>query len=910
MLKSFKSLLFILLFLTFYQNVNAQQDATAVNSIVNKIQEFDRSSPVEKIYIHFDKPYYASADTIWLKTYVTRGQNQPTDLSKIVYVELYNEFDSLMTQLKLPVIDGGAAGNIPLIVDKYKQGNYYIRAYTQWMLNFGSDYFFYKNIPIGQGVNKKVNTNIQYIKNADGKLSAKIIFKDPNQKILSAKSINWQLLSNFDVINKGKVNTDATGAIIVPIINDPKKDVLGKTAQIGITVDLGDGSKPINTTITLPKLVGDYDVQFFPEGGDLLLGIPQQIGFKAIGRNGLGVPIKGVIFDKNKQKITEFNTSHLGMGSFYLNTEINNTYSAEVSFPDGSSASFKLPEPKTKGITIQTSSLSKEDINVKLIATQNLIDEEGNKSYYVIGQMNGIVYFSATLNIQKQLTAFKIPKTDLPSGLLQITLFNHNSSPVSERLVFVHKPAEFNYSIKSDKPSYGIKQLVKLNISSLDTASFKTLKNFSISVIDESKVPFDEDADQSILSTLLLTSDLKGYVEKPNFYFNNINDDKLLKLDILMLTQGYSRFEYKNLLNGLYPDIKVLPEQGINITGTLRRKTGLPVNKGTLLLTIPDIRFNKQITTSTVGKFSFPDLVFTDSLEVVITGRYNPNPSDLMLMVDGFPEPAYSLNKNSADKIENIDVAIEKYLENNSKQYRNLQFIEEVEFKSTAVKKPSHRDHPALSTLPMMADDEIDASYIMPCNVLTQCLRTKIVGVTYFENNFYITREFNAGSRIPMSIYLNNFLIDFNSLTTVLPSEVVNIQVFLRDPIGQISKANNTSGVLVINTKDIKSNQGEKISLNDLKSLIPEGHTVKYKPKGYSLERKFYVPKYSLNPAELNFTDLRSTVYWNPKLTFNEKGQSNVEFFNADGRGNYKATLEGIDEDGNVIKTVFKYTVK
>ncbi len=908
MIKLYQTVLITLLLSIVSLQVKAQQDTSVLNTIISKIQEFDLSSPSEKVHIHFDKPYYAAADTIWLKTYVTQSQNQPTQLSKIVYVEMYNDTDSLMTQLKLPVIDGGAPGHIPLNIEKFKQGNYYIRAYTQWMLNFDPNYFFFKNIPIGEGVNKKVNTHVQYIKDKDGKISAKISFKDQANKIISTKSVNWQILSNFDVINKGKINTDMGGSAIIPIITDPKKDILGKIAQINASIDLGDGNKPLTTTIRIPSIIGNYDVQFFPEGGDLLINLPQQIAFKAINSMGLGVNITGKITDKNGNKLTDIKSSHLGMGSFYLNSEENNEYSAEIAFPDGTITKYKLPTAKKTGVTIQTSSIDKDAINVKLMATEDIIASQNSKNYYVVGQMNGVVYFSATIPMQKQVVVFKIPKTDLPLGLLQVTLFNDKSHAISERLIFVSKEKELKLAVKSDKPSYGIKQKVKLTLNAND--SLKTAyTNVSLSVVDESKVPNDEENEITVLSTLLLTADLNGYIEKPNYYFTDVNESKLSKLDLLLLTQGYRRFEYKDILEDKYPEIRLLPEQGINITGTLRNKTGLPINKGTLLLTIPSIRYNKQLTTSTIGNFKFTDLVFPDSAEVVITARYNPNPNNLMMMIDGFPEAAIGQNKNYPDQIINIDSTISKYIDNNSKQFRFLQTIEQVDVVRTAAKKASHLDHPVLSTLPLMADDVLDASYIMPCNIITQCLRSKLVGVVYFEDNFYVARDFNAGSRIPMLIYLNNLMIDYAAMSTINPSEILNIQIFLRDPIGQLSKANNTNGVLVINTKPL-GDGGTKMSLSDLKALLPESHTTKFKPKGYSVERKFYEPKYSVNPTELNFTDLRTTVYWNPRIAFDEKGQSVVEFFNADGKGNYKATLEGIDANGNVARTIFRYTVK
>ncbi|RYE54143.1 MAG: hypothetical protein EOP48_12935 [Sphingobacteriales bacterium] len=257
-----------------------------------------------------------------------------------------------------------------------------------------------------------------------------------------------------------------------------------------------------------------------------------------------------------------------------------------------------------------------------------------------------------------------------------------------------------------------------------------------------------------------------------------------------------------------------------------------------------------------------------------------------------------------------IDSAISKYLANSARKYRFLQTIEEVEISGVKAKVASHRDHPGLSTLPAQADHTIDVSQIEPCRMLSECLRYKLTGVVFYENKFYVARDFNAGQRIPMLIYVNGLMYDFESLNTINAGDIVNIEIFLKDEIGQLSRSNGTNGIIVINTKPLPKGSKETLSADEFKKLFPESFVVTYKPKGYAVEREFYVPKYSADPAALNFSDLRSTVYWNPKLMTNDKGQAVVEFFNADGRGSYKAILEGTDAKGNIARTVFRYTVK
>ncbi len=296
-------------------------------------------------------------------------------------------------------------------------------------------------------------------------------------------------------------------------------------------------------------------------------------------------------------------------------------------------------------------------------------------------------------------------------------------------------------------------------------ATEKLAGDFSISVTDEQKVPVNEDTETTIFSSLLLSSDLKGYIEKPNYYFNKTNDKKLADLDVLMLTQGYRRFAYKDILADQYPKVNFLPEQGMNITGTLRDRTGMPVKKAGLRLTIPGKTYSAEAFTSPSGVFNFQNLNFPDSSQVVISAKYGANGNNLMIMVDQAPMAGITHNKNMADEVQNIDSTLNNYLSNSKKQYSYLRQLKEVVIAGAPIKKVSHADYPALSSLSMMADHMIDGSRFAGCNDLLTCLKTMATGLTYEENNFYITRDYNAGRRTPVQVFVAGTPVDVFSIS-------------------------------------------------------------------------------------------------------------------------------------------------
>ncbi|RZK97137.1 MAG: hypothetical protein EOO89_33465 [Pedobacter sp.] len=214
--------IFTFIILSFFTQIsaNAQQDSIILDKIITKSKAVSESRPIEKVYLHFDKPYYSVGDSIWFKAYLTMEQNLPSLLSKIVYVDVMSSRDSLVQTIKLPVVNSVAAGNIPLNPDTYKQGNYYFKAYTLWMLNFGEEYFYKKTIPIGEAINKQLSTHFNYKTTQTEKnqtIEATVQFKNRDGAPITNKQVTWSVTSNFDIVDKGKGTTDAKGYLKVKI---------------------------------------------------------------------------------------------------------------------------------------------------------------------------------------------------------------------------------------------------------------------------------------------------------------------------------------------------------------------------------------------------------------------------------------------------------------------------------------------------------------------------------------------------------------------------------------------------------------------------------------------------------------------------------------------------------------------
>ena len=897
----------IITFLASQASFVYSQDTVSLNTVIEKNQKLIQEYPTEKVYLHFDKPYYAVGDTIWFKAYIANGQDQPSDLSKIVYVDLISDKDTVVKAMRLPVVNTSAYGSITLEPLVFKSGNYRVRAYTYWMLNGDESYFFTKNIQIGNAINRQLITSISIKGEESGgspRANVQILYKDPEGKAIANSKITWRLISNFEEIAKGRGTTDAQGILTLSLTAAQKAALnAGVLETILETAD----SKQITSSFPLKNAFAEADIQFFPEGGEFIENVRSKVAFKAIGEKGLGIGVTGEIVDNAGKAVANFETQHLGMGIFALMPEPGQSYKANLTFSNGIKRTIAISAAKPTGIVL--SAINNDPANLLLRVSSNnaYFSANQNKGFYIVARSKGVICYAAKASLSAPTFSASIPKDKFPTGIIQVTLFSSSGEPITERLVFIKQNDVLSLAVNSDKKTYGSRQPVKMNVTAKSN-NLPVQGNFSISVINETKVPFDENKESTILSTFLLSSELKGYIENPNYYFNQINEKKRADLDVLMLTQGYRKFAYNDILANKLPAINFLPEQGMEFSGTLRTATGMPVSKGSLKLVVPKSRFYAEELTDVNGIFRFKNVIVPDSAEVSITARTGTGARNMMIMLNGTAFPAITKNVNAPDEILNIDSILNPYLQNSQRQYRlSTQMLQEVVVKAAPIKKTSHNDFPALSGLSMLADHTIDNERFKGCNVMISCLQTAAMGLTFSENNFYVTRVFNSGLKVPVQIFLDGMPIEATFLNNIVPADVESVEIFLKDDLGLVNRAYGTNGVLSIySKKDAK----KPVTADELKKLFPPNNVLTFSPQGFIKSREFYSPKYTTSESRTAGSDLRTTVYWNPRAFTDKNGITSFEFYNGDNKGNYKAIVEGTDIEGNLARFIYRYKVE
>ena len=510
------------------------------DSIYHKVQGFGIGLPQEKVYLHLDNTCYFVDDTIWYKGYVTRSDKGTlTDLSKILYVELLTPDGFLVERQQLEMPNGTANGAF-VLTDSLYAGYYELRAYTRWMLNFG----------------QYEHPHAQWSEDAFyNKEMAKDFFRD-YEKLYSR---------------------------VFPVYDKPKE-----TGHYTKDMTL----RPLRRYFKARKGKPELELKFYPEGGNLVSGTDCNVALELNTEEGEHLEnVEIDILDPQGRKITKTRTGNRGRCTFLLNNVgTQEEYKAVFQYK-GYDYEVKLPEVEEEGIALQV----RQDtlLRIELQRSEGLTDFPEGLALQVMAQ--GVPQTLQHIDFgDKRKTNVTIPLNELRTGVNQITVFDGKGQIYADRLCFVnrHDYDSAKIDIHGIEPQYEPFAPVTLNLKLQDTAT-------SVSLAVRDRAMEEQTYDNgTMLTEMMLASEIKGFVENPGYYFEADDSMHRRDLDLLLMVQGWRRYEWKEMAGIETFALQHLPERQQNLTGSVNLTYNLyPDNEpGEDAWITPLMQENKDLT--------------------------------------------------------------------------------------------------------------------------------------------------------------------------------------------------------------------------------------------------------------------------------------------------------------------------
>lgn len=486
-------------------------DATP-EALSQKVAKFGTSIPQEKVFLHLDNTCYFVGDTIWYKAYVTRSdQMKPTDLSKILYVELFTPDGYLVERQQLEMPDGTAHGAFAL-KDSLYAGYYEMRAYTLWMLNFG-------------------------------------VHEHPHSDWTEYMFYNKQMARNFFL------DYDKLYSRVFPVFDKPQAP--GEYLK-DMTL------RPMRRYFRSRKGKPELDVRFYPEGGELVEGTDGRIAFEANTEEGQHIDVELSVRNSKGQEVARSKVIHRGRGRFTLPAIPRGEKYKAVFQYQGNEYSVALPEPAREGCAMQVSPTGSGNIRVAIQAAGLGTPLPALGLQVLQGGVSKAFYDVRPDGTGKAVV--EVPSSQLSTGVNQFTLFDGKGRIYADRLLFVnhHDYDTPQLEVSGIKNQYEPFEPITLQLQLKDPSA--TAPSVSLAVRDHATDELTYD-NGNLLTEMLLGSELKGFVEDPGFYFEKDDSLHTQALDLLMMVQGWRRYSWKNMA-GIEPmTIRHMPEQVQTISG-------------------------------------------------------------------------------------------------------------------------------------------------------------------------------------------------------------------------------------------------------------------------------------------------------------------------------------------------------
>lgn len=871
--------LLALVFLPLSLNLVAAEKNLSNADFLKKIISYNTVYRQEKAYVHTDKPAYFAGETIWLSAYIMNIKNNNLNKTeKVVYVDLIKPSGKILKKHILKVESGRAVGQIK-IRSHYPSGTYYLLAYTNWMRNTGSDFYYKKPI---------------------------LILNDSEEKNETYGNLKDNVQNPFP---------------------EPEDSVQETSPELSI--------------------------RFFPEGGDLIDKINTRVAFEATSNAGTRVSVSGYIKDDSGSTLATISSLWEGKGYFFLTPEFGKEYYAEIAIDETLTLQFVLPEVKKNGYSLKLESAPKSDRVLLSIGGKG---DDSTGAFFLLAMQNNYPVYALSDSLSGVKT-YAIPLKDLNTGIVQFTIFDHKKRPRCERLFFVNKNDKLNIEVLGSEFEAEPRGKISLELQVKDKNQIPVEGSFSLAITDAWRIVDSFYEVPDFLSNFYIGAYLPGI----NYDLGNFlasSSKNYLKTELLMLTNGWRRYEWEEVLKDTIEIPTYLEEPGIYVKGKLykknKKKKEAPDGLNVTMMLPKRFDTYTQLTDEN-GGFTFLVQDFTDTMKAVLQTKNKMNlkrdyyidietnvkskPVDIVetnvqygkdtIDFTGYFE---SLRRESLKEELRNNYLLDLYIDTTDVQIDEVTVIgtKNTDVKGEIIKRYGAPEQTVGKKQLMALNEEKSWNW-----GLMSIMEDAIPGLDVFvlddssvrftptdrrRHRFFIFVDGDLvgatdAKGILDSMHSTYYVSDLIGLdATIVKSvdliypkeknagnEIIGLDEFYSKVITDIPEGGNNLTQLVEQSERYTSPVAIlSIYTQDGKGLFSRGQfkgMLTFSLTGYSKTKEFYVPDYA-NPDLSIETDERTTLYWNPNVKTDASGKAKIEFYNSDKASMFRADVVGISEDG------------
>ena len=834
--------------------LRAQNDVLdKLKGFFNNIAAYNQQYTQEKVYLHLDNNGYFPGETIWFKAYVVGAATLlPTDMSKVLYVELLTPEGEVLQRKKYPVINGRTCGEFHL-ENIVHTGYYEVRAYTRAMLNWDAAYVFSRVIPI---------------------------YDTPKD------SLQYGEMTMYEIQNE----KDKAFQRPVPSVSNEENTVRE----------------------------GKMMMTFYPEGGYITQGVSSRVAFKITDAGGTPLSASVRLLRTDKSETGKTRTVHEGMGMLYVPSDWNGGY-AEVTDASGAQALFSLPSARKTGCDIATH----VDTVGNLVVTSKSNASFPSQILGISVVCRGVPCYFDTISVSSLSERVKtIPYRQLRDGVHQVSLFTSQGELLSERLVWItphRKPLQL--SVAQNEKVYKAFSPIVLDFTLSNAQGNPVKGEFSLSVRD---VDGDFGLEgEGMSANLLLASDLKGYIHRPEYYFSAQDKEHLHALDLLLMVQGYRRYAWEEM-SGVRPFVLKQPvEDGLLVDGRIVGNGAKHEGKGNvdvnLMVMLGKTFVSGDTRTASDGSFALlaPDF-YGEGIGYFTTMVNGKRKSCNVALNRGFSPPPASYNPLALSATVSFSPSLAEREEPELFQWVDT-LPRIVQLPEVGVKE-KWKLHPYGSRFTWMGGESAGKRYAtLYYNVedaleklLDKGEREGLIWDWLAKVNPNLTVE--ASDVNPRKETQDDPILTYKGAPVVVLTDndlpIDDINYFMSEIRSLVICEQPDAWMRLNPSRMTDARKRELLSCSRTPVTIllytrVDNSLVQYRKgqritpvHGYSKYEEFYSPDYRTMNAPTP-TDVRRTLYWNPNVVTDEKGKAQVLFFgNSRKQQRIRVDAQGISATG------------